>query len=713
MAKNFGFNIGGGGIADLVAAPQVRPVATRIGAPVPTLRDRKEPEETLKGALLGALAPTGAKLGLAGLSKVPGLENLLFKPEPSDPASVKKVAEADYYSSPYERELSLAQDRLNKSMPLSTTPRPRQKTMFGSALSELLTYAPAALLDEDAPESMDQFLKTASASKKVGASLDEVKLEAYLKTAAERAKALTDVGDFTRKITNSAVPQADGTFKPFSREVLLSKDGNTAYIKSQNEKGIDIQIDPNGNEIQVPRGQYYVNPKYTLRDEEPGQTDPVKLMDMNDNGMPYVGYTEFAVTPEGRSARILVNDSRDNNKRLTIEQFNSKYGTNLVLFSGPEYQSLRAATKDQANPDLVKQFQGRAEKETALIEVANVATELLDIAMRAEKEEELITTAGGVATWYNGLYNNLNSLFNIFQGEGFKSVDEVVRAKQNGQSALTLGRLLDASNTYSQVLGNPNFTKTQQDAAKNALISALKVVRDEGKAQGSDASWLNLGDDNLAELVTTRGALVAGQLRLAYAAAAADGQTGTSLSDKDVSNFLEQVGFNSQEPFEIGTKISKFVKERLQTFDIGTFRGLSNDGRQHDQGNVARTDNYLVGTLRINPEDLAALRTVESGSEDERRLVNNIQRQINRITDGTAASDFVYDSVNKRYRYVPVLERLQKYNLIYQKYKQKYWPKYKITEEEINLDSGPLGLDSSVRVRPEQVRDEFDPVIVP
>mgnify|MGYP003148534375 FL=1 len=98
-------------------------------------------------------------------------------------------------------------------------------------------------------------------------------------------------------------------------------------------------------------------------------------MDMNDNGMPYIGYTEFAVTPEGRSARILVNDSRDNNKRLTIEEFNSKYGTNLVLFSGPEYQSLRAATKDQANPDLVKQFQGRAEKETALIEEAIVATD--------------------------------------------------------------------------------------------------------------------------------------------------------------------------------------------------------------------------------------------------------------------------------------------------------------------------------------------------
>ena len=87
MAKNFGFNIGGGGIANLIAAPQVRPVATRVGAPVPTLRDKKEPEESLKGALLGALAPTGAKLGLAGLSKVPGLENLLFKPEPTDSAS--------------------------------------------------------------------------------------------------------------------------------------------------------------------------------------------------------------------------------------------------------------------------------------------------------------------------------------------------------------------------------------------------------------------------------------------------------------------------------------------------------------------------------------------------------------------------------------------------------------------------------------------------
>ena len=111
----------------------------------------------------------------------------------------------------------------------------------------------------------------------------------------------------------------------------------------------------------------------------------------------------------------------------------------------------------------------------------------------------------------------------------------------------------------------------------------------------------------------------------ADAAAAADGQTGTSLSDRDVANFLEQVGFGSQNALDIGTKISKFVKERLQTFDTGEFRTLSNASRRHEEQDVRFVNDYLVGTFRVDPDDLDTLKTVESGSVQEKQLVSKIK----------------------------------------------------------------------------------------
>ena len=687
--QNFGFNIGGGGIADLVKAPTITPARGFTFSPTPTVRREKDPDKSLRGAVLGALAPTGAKLGLAALAKVPGLERFLFKPDTTKPLDITNIPQTGIYDSPAQAELSRRKAEIDKLLP--SLKRPREKTAVGTALSELLTYAPAAFLDDDAPEGIDQFLKTATASKKIGADLDEAKLKAYLTRQTERGKKLIDVGDFDKKVSNSAVLQSDGTFEPFSREVLISKDGSTSYIKSRGED-IDIQIDADGKEIKVPAGKYYTNPQYILRDEEPGQSTPVRLLDMNNDAMPYIGYTQFARTDKGRGVRIVVADAKDNNNQITIQEHNRKYGTNLQLFEGPEYEALRARSKEAANPDLTKRYQGRGEKELALIEVANVATDLLDIAIDAEDNPELITTAGGLGTWYNSLYNNINSIFNLFEKDGFVSVDDVVRAKKNGQSALTLGNLLTASNNYSKVLSQvtpQNPLTNQVNAAQQDLIDALREVRDQAEDQGSFASWLKLPDADLDDLVVKRGALAAGQLRLAYAAAAADGQTGTSLSDRDVSNFLEQVGFGSQNALDIGTKISKFVKERLQTFDTGEFRTLSNASRRHEEQDVRFVNDYLVGTFRVDPADLDALKTVESGSVQEKQLVSKINRRIIRETDGAASSDFIYDSTNKRFRYKPVLERLQGYQSVYNRYKNKYWPKYKISEGEINLELAP------------------------
>ena len=743
--SNFGFNVtgGGGGLASLVQTPQVTPARVGQFAPTPQRRiqrDEKDPQKQILGALLGAASPFLAEAGLGALARIPGVRDRLFKPEAdiqeelgiADPLTGRDTGLLDKAGKPRQFVIRAIED-YNKGKPLTDdqyealedgdlldklrvgeviregfadpmaveeeklrrrverayprTKAPEDKTMLGKALTELLTYTPAFALGDEDDGSVAAFISAAGAGRKLRSATEDVRLKNYLERSLERSKALVDVGKFTRKTVNGAVLQDDLTFAPFKREALISPDGTTVYLKSQGDPEVDIAYDTEGNKHRVSRpGQYYINSIHSTSDDDPGQPSAVKMMNIGADGAPTIAtaYSQFSQTPEGRQVRLGIYDSREGGKFTSIVDLQNKYGDKWVKYDGQEFEALRRAARETADDDLVKEYQGREEKELALIEVANVATDLLDITIRAEKEPQLVTTAGALGEWYNSFTNNVNALYNLFnQGGDFISVNDVVFAKQNGRSALTLGRLLKASNAYSQTIGQ---TTAQAQADEDELVNALIAVRDAGAEQGALGEWLNLDNDGLKKLVRDRGALVSGQLRLAYAAAAADGQTGTSLSDKDVANFLAQVGFGSQEATDIGAKISKFVKERLQTFDTGKFRALSNQARRHEQRDIDATNNVLISTFRVPESDLTALAEVEVGSDEERRLVNKIDRQIQRISGGSAGHEFIYDSVNKRYRYKPVLERFQKYPRVNRKYMEKYFPHYGITEAEINLD---------------------------
>jgi len=740
---NFGFNVtgGSGGLANLFQAPKVTPARTTQFAPTPQRRiqrDEKDPKKQILGALLGASSPFLAEAGLAGLAKIPGFGDKLFKPEAelqkdlgiADPLTGrdtglltkdgkpnqfairtiedynkgKPLTDDEYeflenanlldkmgigkregFADPMAVEEAKLRRRIERAYPKIKAPQ--NKTMLGKGLTELLTYAPAFALGDEDDGSVASFISAAGAGRKLKSATEDVRLKNYLERSLERSKALVDVGKFTRKTVNGAILQEDLTFQPFKREALVSPDGTTVYLKSQGDPEVDIAYDTEGNKHRVSRpGQYYINSIHSISDDDPGQPSAVKMMNIGADGAPTIAtaYSQFSQTPEGRQVRLGIYDSREGGKFTSIVDLQNKYADNWVKYDGQEFEALRRAARETADDTLVKEYQGREEKELALIEVANIATDLLDITIRAEDEPELVTTAGALGEWYNAFTNNVNALYNLFnQGGDFISVNDVIFAKQNGRSALTLGRLLKASNAYSQTIGQQT---SQAQADEDELVNALIAVRDAGSEQGAFGEWLNLDNEGLKKLVRDRGALVSGQLRLAYAAAAADGQTGTSLSDKDVANFLTQVGFGSQEATDIGTKISKFVKERLQTFDTGRFRALSNQARRHEQRDIDATNNVLISTFLIPEKDLSDLAEVEVGSDEERRLVNKIDRQIQRISGGAAGHEFIYDSVNKRYRYKPVLERFQKYPGVYRKYIEKYFPHYGITEAEINLD---------------------------
>ena len=265
-----------------------------------------------------------------------------------------------------------------------------------------------------------------------------------------------------------------------------------------------------------------------------------------------------------------------------------------------------------------------------------------------------------------------------------------------------MNKLLIASNDYNAVMTDSSANAQDKVAARTALTTALKQVQANSIDEGYSNAFtsLDLESDEFQDILEKRGMLAAGQLRLAYAAAAADGQTGTSLSDKDVANFLEQVGFGQQNAKAVGKNIASFVKGRLQKFDSGEFRKLSNNARVHDEIGVTETNNELMGTFGVNQADLDALRDPQKTEEEKQAAANRIQQRISMVSRGTAYADFTYDKENQRYRYVPVLERLGEYEQLYNKYLRSeitgpkgkkyngFFEYYGISEDDINLE-GP------------------------
>jgi hypothetical protein len=460
-------------------------------------------------------------------------------------------------------------------------------------------------------------------------------------------------------------------------------------VLSQADPNVDFVIGEDGKKVTVPAGQYFIRDTLTLDDTDPGKPEDVKLFDTKSGQIAY-GTVQYAQTPTGREARILLNDPRNrrgDDKQTTAESLRQEFGDNWVPYD-TELAQLDA--REKGDPQLIKKFNDRFDREVSTFEVANIASELIPIAMKAENKPELLTDAGALPGVFNRIRKEINSVYNLFNATG-RSVNEIVYDEaRDAQSAVSLSKLLLAANNFSQIMSDPGATDAEKSAVRQGLTSALKTVQSRAKEQGASGSFidLDLDDSGFQQLIVDRGLLAAGQLRLAYAAAAADGQTGTSLSDRDVTNFLTQLGFGDTDAELLGRKITNFVVKRFQTFDEREFRDLSINARQHSPINVRETDNYLAGTFGVSRADLNSLRDENISQEDKETIADNIQARIAEVSRGTAVPDFTYDRENQRIRYVPILERLGKRELLYNRYIEDIFPHYGITVDQINLE-GP------------------------
>ena len=691
---NFGFNIGGGGIANLVQAPKVTPVRSVQFAPtprLPTQRDEKDPKKQILGAILGGASPFLAEAGLEFLSKQPVFKDRFYKTEPQtkeelgykDPtlgttrADGPKIDPVSGRSSGFNvtsEEARRLKKRIESAMPISTEMLPKRKTLLGKGLSEILTYAPAFALGDENDGGVAAYIAAAQSGKKLEGGMDQARLDNFLKRVTERDKALTQNLDLTRKIAYHARQNQDGETLQFSREILVSKDGSRKYVVSQGNPEIDFYFggkrDSTGKpqRIVIPRGQAYLDTNITGDDTAIPNPQVGNYINASNPTERTIGYF-YPSRPQsdGNRKPEVILASPQGDKFLTIDQWrlqeNGRKNWILDTRGMDGAPSLQAGAKTPQT----EIFDDLNERRAAINGVIGSADVVLQIAQEAViKKDPSAFTTGGVAlnTLADKFNQEMKSIDNFFVANFGSNVrDRIIR--KEGVASSNVFSVYDAAVAHNQAFatydGESERTEAQQ-LADARLAQSLKAL--EQSTSGSVTNRLtgdifSIGDDGeITDNVVQRGRLIAAQIRLAYAAAASEGQTGRTLSDKDVANFLEQLGYGSQNPMDVGVRTASFMGELFNKNDrdIPVAEQLIGLSRSNKPADAAQSDVTIAGLFDINVNDISDIRERnEDGSfklsdEDANNRWLAVSQRI-ASKNPNASLYFRYDPKDRRIKY--------------------------------------------------------------
>jgi len=696
MAKNFGFNIGGGGIADLVATPKITPIRSGQFAPTPQLRkDIKDPKKGITGALLGAVSPLLGEAAVKGLGKLPGLENLLYQkdsealknlgitPSPtavSSPTSPirrrslenitgRKLTEDQYEAlesnevldrlgigkleaapiDPFEIERQKRAALINQALPQGSLPK--QKTLLGKALTEGLSYAPATLLDED---SAAEYLKTVGATRKAQRAVDTALVEDYLKRSTERGKKLADTKDFTRGIGNGIVLRDNNNrHETVRREFLVSPDKRTRYILSKGDNDVDYIDGPLGS-VPVPKGQYYIREDFVLDPKDLPKDEAIKLL-VTTSATPKksTGVVKYGLTKEGLvDPTIYVRDYLDDGKLKTLSEMNALYDD---IWHTPQPGFAYEAQPFRAKPlqSQIDWMEKRELKQGALqaslrpLEtLGELALEAVGQGNTAEERSELFADTGALAGVIVDLRRNIDAFGRVLSDSiGMSPISALKTSLNKGQDESYALDFFDKQQLFASALDSGD--QTAIDSARRDFRIAARKFRDNIGAQGGTTAFLDVfttGDNaKFDEIAVKRSRIVSAQLRLAYMSAAQDGSTGVALSDKDVANYLTRVGFGSNNPVEVLDKVSTIFEEQVGDFDSdSTPRGLFVNSRGTSAESIRKMDEHVRG-YGVSQEQINAARDMSKSEEERIRIANQILDTMNQRTQNLASSHFNYD----------------------------------------------------------------------
>tara|TARA_R100001163_G_scaffold16074_1_gene14516 strand:- start:30199 stop:32403 length:2205 start_codon:yes stop_codon:yes gene_type:complete len=298
-------------------------------------------------------------------------------------------------------------------------------------------------------------------------------------------------------------------------------------------------------------------------------------------------------------------------------------------------------------------YSQRQQAEQAVI----AATSTIHLLEQAAEDgmTDIMTDVAGGAKMLNTLQKNVNSFVELLdaQGDGRSYRGYLFGDSQRGGAfnnedgaALGSSNLFDIHQQIKRAAATGDEVPVELLNEYSAALNNLQTrARDEDSASGKagfaaskafdplDDGWKEV----LQDLSANRALVIASQLELAYMAAAAAGQTGRTLSDRDLAYFLQIVGFGEQSTQNIAKLINRFTVNLVEQAD--TKSGQQRDWTEKGQGKYDRQAIALRG-----------LGVSEPRTESEKDALKKLDN-INRNTGGNGTHFWIYNPETNRMEY--------------------------------------------------------------
>ena len=547
----------------LVPDIKVQPVG-RQTVPIRQLsqRDRQQEKDETKdyllGLILGQAAPVIGDLAFKGASKIPGISGLLEDtvPEVKAPTRQSLAARAAAQGlDPIQTKALIDATMQQEAIRSSARPERQVPTKFGKAVQGIGGLLPAMAIKT--PGGAKAFGQTYSSGLEAKADSQLSLAEAEQKIALERQKAISSqTGDYVGSQKQIKFFGLDpDTGKQISRNAIDVK--GDRFVISQ---GTSYDLGADGNLVQ--KGQLYRNPILTSNTGTESRGAPVWRNYMSQDGKARLklGYSQIIQTKDGGT------------RGATFIKGEGPNGTDLEVGPGNFWV---VATSDAALKEL-KANLGKNEDEEAFWadradQANNAATTFRGVATVVDILEKnpaaLTVTGGAIPAALDTLEANVKGAELYFTNSKindiFSSKNDEGEDVYNAQERARALRLNILAKKYSE---NPNDPKVEREFLRT--FEQFRGNVNDKYGAGPLGKLAIFDSSSNQQAASARARVLAAQLRLAYQAAATAGQTGRTLSDKDLANFLQIVGYGvSQNPENVKEQLYQFAGGVLDDFD--------------------------------------------------------------------------------------------------------------------------------------------------